>query len=134
MAKDSSGKGNDLSLISAPTRHDTDIRSGGNSLRTGMLSFKNNVAVNKAVKGMPEKDFTVEFWAKGAKLDDDKPELQVRWLALLRVACLACVVDWSSSGKAPPQQAKVGAGCWVCMSVIAASMGSSCNAYKPVKN
>jgi hypothetical protein len=26
---------------------------------------------------MPEKDFTVEFWAKGAKLEEDKPELQV---------------------------------------------------------
>jgi hypothetical protein len=77
VAKDSSGKGNDLSLMSSPTRHDTDIRSGGNSLRTGSVSFKNNVAVNKGVKGMPEKDFTIEFWAKGAKLDSDKPEMQV---------------------------------------------------------
>jgi hypothetical protein len=58
-------------------RADTDIRSGGNSLRTGHLTFRNNVAVNKAVRGMPEKDFTVEFWAKGAKLEEDKPELQV---------------------------------------------------------
>jgi hypothetical protein len=77
VAKDSSGKGNDLSLVASPTRHDADIRSGGNSLHTGSLSFKNNVAVNKAVKGMPEKDFTIEFWAKGAKLDSDKPEMQV---------------------------------------------------------
>jgi hypothetical protein len=37
--------------------------------RPGRLEFKNNLALNKATKGMPEKSFTVEFWAKGTALD-----------------------------------------------------------------
>jgi hypothetical protein len=78
IAKDSSGKGNDLSLLSSPSRMDTEIKSGGNALRTGSLGFKNNVALNKAVKGMPEKSFTVEFWARSKKLDSNKPDMQVR--------------------------------------------------------
>lgn len=91
VAKDSSGRGNDLSLISSPTRRDADIRSGGNSLRTGQLTFRNNVAVNKAARGMPEKDFTVEFWAKGAKLDGDKPEMQVRVCVVGGCVCVLVV-------------------------------------------
>jgi hypothetical protein len=78
IAKDSSGKGNDISLLSSPSRMDTEIKSGGNALRTGSLGFKNNVALNKAVKGMPEKSFTVEFWARSKKLDSNKPDMQVR--------------------------------------------------------
>jgi hypothetical protein len=37
-----------------------------------MLGFKSNLAVNKAVKGMPEKSFTVEFWARGKKLGNNE--------------------------------------------------------------
>jgi hypothetical protein len=78
IAKDSSGKGNDLSLLSSPSRMDTEIKAGGNALRTGSLGFKNNVALNKAVKGMPEKSFSVEFWARSKKLDSNKPAMQVQ--------------------------------------------------------
>lgn len=78
IAKDSSGKGNDLSMLSSPSRMDVEIRSGGNSMRTGMLTFKNNMALNKRMAGMPEKSFTIEFWARSKKLDADKPDMQVR--------------------------------------------------------
>jgi len=72
VAKDSSGKGNDLSLLNPPFRADVEIKQGANSLHTGKLEFKNNLAVDKNAKGMPEKSFTVEFWAKGRKLGEDQ--------------------------------------------------------------
>lgn len=77
IAKDSSGKGNDLSMLSSPSRMDVEISSGGNSMRTGMLTFKNNLALNKRMAGMPEKSFTIEFWARSKKLETDKPDMQV---------------------------------------------------------
>jgi hypothetical protein len=40
---------------------------------SGVLEFKNNVALGKAVKGFPDKSFTVEFWAKGPALDESQP-------------------------------------------------------------
>ena len=129
VAKDSSGKGNDLVLAHPPQRGDVEIRQGSNSLHTGArggggrpppagsafadlaprrganrggarrrrphppppprtppphppqpntaqtppapgrLEFRNNLALNKATKGMPDKSFTVEFWARGQPLD-----------------------------------------------------------------
>ena len=72
VAKDSSGKGNDLSLLNPPFRADVEIKQGENTLHTGKLEFKNNLAVDKNAKGMPDKSFTVEFWAKGRKLGDDQ--------------------------------------------------------------
>ncbi|WIA11894.1 hypothetical protein OEZ85_011978 [Tetradesmus obliquus] len=86
IAKDSSGKGNDLSLLSSPSRMDTEIKSGGNALRTGSLNFKNNVALNKAVKGMPEKSFSVEFWARSKKLDSNKPDMQEKFAQIFSYA------------------------------------------------
>eukprot|EP00879_Flechtneria_rotunda_P000467 GHRR01000568.1.p1 GENE.GHRR01000568.1~~GHRR01000568.1.p1 ORF type:complete len:1094 (+),score=373.48 GHRR01000568.1:402-3284(+) len=86
IAKDSSGKGNDLSILSSPARMDVDIQSGGNSVRTGMLTFKNNVAVNKLVKGMPEKSFTIEFWARSKALDRDKPDMQEKFAEVFSYA------------------------------------------------
>ena len=52
-------------------RGDVEIKSsaGGGSLHTGRLEFRNNLALNKATKGMPEKSFSVEFWARGRALD-----------------------------------------------------------------
>ncbi|KIY95455.1 hypothetical protein MNEG_12507, partial [Monoraphidium neglectum] len=58
VAKDSSGKGNDLHLATPPQRGDVEIKPAANSLRTGRLEFKNNLALNKQTKGMPEKSFT----------------------------------------------------------------------------
>ena len=37
---------------------------GGQTYETGMLSFSNNYALNEAVEGMPERDLTVEMWAR----------------------------------------------------------------------
>jgi hypothetical protein len=78
IAKDSSGKGNDLSLINPPFRTDVEIKGSGGSLHTGKLEFKNNLAVDKTVKGMPDKSFTVEFWARGKKLSKAQTS-QVGW-------------------------------------------------------
>lgn len=86
VAKDSSGKGNDLSLLSAPLRLDTEIKSGGNSMRTSLLSFKNNVALNKAFKGMPEKSYSLEFWARSKKLDADQPDMQQKFAQIFSYA------------------------------------------------
>jgi hypothetical protein len=73
VAKDSSGKGNDLVLSAPPFRADVAVAQpaaspGGGPLHTGKLEFKNNVAVSRAAKGMPDKSFTVEFWARGGGL------------------------------------------------------------------
>jgi hypothetical protein len=120
VAKDSSGKGNDLSLLNPPLRHDVTINSSLSTgappppprpallraarraaprpaarphhhrrhrhthththkhtppgpRRAGKLEFKNNVALGKAVKGFPDKSFTVEFWARGPALDEAHP-------------------------------------------------------------
>jgi len=74
-AVDSSGKGNDLALLVPPQRGDATVAppgaQAGQSLATGTLEFKNNVAVSRRVKGFPEGDFTVEFWAKGEGVADD---------------------------------------------------------------
>jgi hypothetical protein len=99
IAKDSSGKGNDLSLLSSPSRMDTEIKSGGNALRTGSLSFKNNVALNKAVKGMPEKSFTVEFWARSKKLDSNKPDMQVQYMCYCCGLLTAAAAAAAAAGK-----------------------------------
>ncbi|KIY91972.1 hypothetical protein MNEG_15991 [Monoraphidium neglectum] len=69
IAKDSSGKGNDLQLAVPPQRMDVEIKRDANALHTGRLEFKNNLALAKTTKGMPEKSFTVEFWARGQALD-----------------------------------------------------------------
>lgn len=71
VAKDSSGKGNDLSLQTPPFRGDVAITQGSNTLHTGKLEFKNNLAVNKQMKNMPGKSFTVEMWARGQKLTEE---------------------------------------------------------------
>ncbi|GBF95915.1 hypothetical protein Rsub_08038, partial [Raphidocelis subcapitata] len=73
IAKDSSGKGNDLVLALPPQRGDVEIKQDTNTLHTGRLEFKNNMAINKAMKAMPEGSFTVEFWAKGAPLEPGAP-------------------------------------------------------------
>lgn len=37
---------------------------GGQTYETGMLSFSNNYALNEEVRDMPERDLTVEMWAR----------------------------------------------------------------------
>eukprot|EP00210_Caulerpa_lentillifera_P004747 g4531.t1 len=64
---DSSGRGNDLDILIPPQKSEAVIQKHGHSLRTHALSFKNNYAMNNEVVGMPEKDITVEFWARGGR-------------------------------------------------------------------
>jgi hypothetical protein len=49
------------------------------------------VALNKAAKGMPDKSFTVEFWAKGRPLDA-KGYSQVGWVGGRNFVARVCAV------------------------------------------
>ncbi|KAI8469144.1 MAG: concanavalin A-like lectin/glucanase domain-containing protein [Monoraphidium minutum] len=74
IAKDSSGKGNDLDLAVPPLRGDAEIRAGSNALHTGRLEFKNNLALNKRTTGMPEQSFTdvySQLFSYAARRADD---------------------------------------------------------------
>ena len=42
-------------------------------LAAGMLSFKNNYAINEESAGMPARDFTVEFWGRTPTMKDGLP-------------------------------------------------------------
>ncbi|KAK9814590.1 hypothetical protein WJX72_008328 [[Myrmecia] bisecta] len=64
VAKDSSGRGNDLPLIVPPERQDVTIDKDGKHFPTSALSFQNNYAMNSEMTGMPTRDVTVEFWAR----------------------------------------------------------------------
>lgn len=76
VARDSSGKGNDLSLATLPQdSFETIIKKQDNQvkeLHTGSLRFKNNFGLKKDTNNMPDKDFSIEFWARGQKLSDEK--------------------------------------------------------------
>ncbi|KAI8473932.1 MAG: concanavalin A-like lectin/glucanase [Monoraphidium minutum] len=87
IAKDSSGKGNDLDLAVPPLRADVEIKRDANSLHTGRLEFKNNLALNKNMRGMPERSFTVEFWARGQNMNT-KGDAQDKFAQLFSYAAL----------------------------------------------
>lgn len=62
IARDISGRGNDISLITLPTV--SKKRVGGN-LETGVVTFRGqHHAQNQNFQGMPQKDITIEFWAR----------------------------------------------------------------------
>ena len=68
LAKDASGRGNDLKLITLPTASMQHITPAGppapHALQTGAISFHNNFAMNQGFQGMPEGDISIEFWAR----------------------------------------------------------------------
>ncbi|GLC46629.1 hypothetical protein PLESTM_001898600 [Pleodorina starrii] len=68
VARDASGRGNDLQLETPPTSRNALIPVPGarDPLRTGALEFRNGMALNKGMQGFPTRSFTVEMWAKGA--------------------------------------------------------------------
>ncbi|EFJ52955.1 hypothetical protein VOLCADRAFT_86476 [Volvox carteri f. nagariensis] len=77
-ARDASGHGNDLQLETPPRpRSGVDIPVPGSRtpLRTGALEFRNGLAINKRVQGFPSRSFTVEMWAKGAKVQQRATQL-----------------------------------------------------------
>lgn len=74
VAKDYSGRGNDLHLIQLPTASSQQLVSAGTaggtpgSFKTldnvGVLSFHNNYAMNQGILNMPQGDLSIEFWAR----------------------------------------------------------------------
>lgn len=63
----------------------------------GRLEFRNNLALNKGTKAMPEKSFTVEFWARGQALSKGGGA-QVRFSALATQNVYACVCECGCGG------------------------------------
>ncbi|KXZ56241.1 hypothetical protein GPECTOR_1g21 [Gonium pectorale] len=72
VARDASGRGNDLTLESPPAPRSAAIPLPGfrEPLRTGALEFRNGLAMNRRTRGFPTGSFTVEMWAKGAAVQD----------------------------------------------------------------
>ncbi|PRW20453.1 concanavalin A-like lectin glucanase [Chlorella sorokiniana] len=64
VAKDSSGWGNDLRLVTLPTARKETIEQGSSRLEAGAMAFRNNYAMQQTYSGMPERDITIEFWAR----------------------------------------------------------------------
>lgn len=67
VAKDFSGRGNDLILATMPKYSSQTISSkmfSQSLTKTGIASFKNNYAMNQNFKGMPIGDISIEFWAR----------------------------------------------------------------------
>jgi cysteine-rich repeat protein len=67
IVKDSSGRGNDLSLSSPPRSSSQRITSRKFSKKiesAGVATFGNNFAMNQNFRGMPVGDISVEFWAR----------------------------------------------------------------------
>jgi len=71
VAKDSSGNGNDLPLVTPPSRQDVQISQNGKSFSSSSIVFENNYAMNPDVVEMPTKDLTVEMWAKTPAYDSN---------------------------------------------------------------
>ena len=72
VAKDSSARGNDLTLVSRP-HHEVgglEVSDGKRGLSMNSLRFDNNYALSPRVKHFPARDFTVEFWARLAAVED----------------------------------------------------------------
>lgn len=69
LARDASGNNNALTVKTYPVHAKANING---RFRANALEFSNNYAINTNVQDIPEKDVTVEFWAKTASLDTDK--------------------------------------------------------------
>lgn len=62
VARDSSGRGNDIKLLTLPSVSKQRV---GKDMETGVLTFRGqHHAQNQNFQGMPQKDFTIEFWAR----------------------------------------------------------------------
>lgn len=65
VARDASGRGNDLPLVTLPSLSTQRIDAGGGqAFDAGVASFRNNYAANQGLAGMPDRDVSVEFWAR----------------------------------------------------------------------
>ena len=74
VAKDSSGRGNHITLVNLPGASKQRISKGDNGLETGVLTMRNNYAMNSSFTGMPAR------WVQHRMLSQDPaPCLLARW-------------------------------------------------------
>ena len=83
VVKDSSGKGHDLVLSTPPISSMQSISSKKFSDRVsaGVASFKNNYAMNQNYRGMPERDLSIEFWARTPAVGIDQADVYSDFLS-----------------------------------------------------
>ena len=89
IAKDSSGRGHNLVLSAPPISSTQDISSKKFSEKlstAGVVSFKNNFAMNQNFRGMPEEDITVEFWARTPAVGIDQADTYSDFLSFATFA------------------------------------------------
>lgn len=71
VAKDSSGRGNHLRLVSLPAAAEVRVARGGQGVDTGALALRGGgYAMNQGVQGVPDGDVSVEFWARTPAIND----------------------------------------------------------------
>ena len=70
QAKDSSGRNNNLNVMTMPKQAEDNVLQSGRDLGFPALDFQNNYAMNAYFQGMPNEDITVEFWSKTPKVSD----------------------------------------------------------------
>jgi len=70
QAIDSSGRNNNLNILTLPKRSEDNVIYKGKDLGFPALDFQNNYAMQPYFQGMPDKDITVEFWARTPEVSD----------------------------------------------------------------
>lgn len=80
IARDASGRGNDLKLMTLPSTTPAHISTASKSAQTGTLetsalTFRNNYAMNQGFQGMPFGDITIEFWARTPSYNASHPDV-----------------------------------------------------------
>ena len=73
-ARDYSGRGNVLNVVTKPKQADRNVEFGGRDLGFPALELDNNYAMQSWFQGMPDKDITIEFWAKTPAISDSSDD------------------------------------------------------------
>ncbi|KAL4421057.1 hypothetical protein ABPG77_001352 [Micractinium sp. CCAP 211/92] len=66
-ARDASGRGNHLHLVTLPAASTQTIERGSQRFESGALTFRNNYAMQQAYQGMPDRDITFFSFASFAR-------------------------------------------------------------------
>lgn len=74
QALDSSGKNNNLNILTLPKKAEDNVIFKGKDLGFSALDFQNNYALQPYFQGMPAKDITIEFWARTPEVSDAKED------------------------------------------------------------
>lgn len=71
VARDVSGRGNDIRLITLPVhgKKDTLVHGSGD---VGVVTFRDNYIMNRGFEGMPQEDITIDFWARTPEYSPEK--------------------------------------------------------------